>query len=190
MLQPKDRIPARRRCATTRARRPRPQPEPARAARVPAAGGRSLPLVALGLPRVLGRLCAALAGATLVFGCAAGAPALSQQVPASRAEITLSFAPVVRAAAPGVVNIYTRKEVPAAALNPFAADPFFRYFFEGLGRPAPRQQPENSLGSGVILRPDGLIVTNYHVIEAAEEIMVVTSDRREFQARVIGADEA
>ena len=110
-------------------------------------------------------------------------------MPASRAQIALSFAPVVREAAPAVVNIYTRKEVPRAALNPFAADPFFRYFFEGLGR-QPQRQPENSLGSGVILRADGLIVTNYHVIEDAEEIMVVTSDRREFRARVIGADEA
>jgi serine protease Do len=119
-----------------------------------------------------------------------GPAAAAQQVPQSRAEIALSFAPVVREAAPAVVNIYTRKDVPPAALNPFAADPFFRFFFEGPGRQrAPRPQ-ENSLGSGVIVRADGLIVTNYHVVEKANEIMVVTSDRREFRARVIGSDEA
>ena len=92
-----------------------------------------------------------LAAALVCLGPAAGA----QQVPHSRAEIALSFAPVVRRAAPAVVNIYTRKDVPQAALNPFAADPFFRYFFEGFGRLPPRQ-PENSLGSGVIVSADGL----------------------------------
>jgi serine protease Do len=116
--------------------------------------------------------------------------AAAQQVPQSQSEITLSFAPVVRQAAPAVVNIYTRKQVPQAALNPFASDPFFRYFFEGRGRWPPQRQAENSLGSGVIVRADGLIVTNYHVVEDAQEIMVVASDRREFQARVIGSDEA
>ena len=134
----------------------------------------------------------ALVVATLVTACSLGAgpTVTAQQVPGSRAEITLSFAPVVRQVAPAVVNIYTRKQVPRAALNPFAADPFFRYFFEELGQGELQRQPQNSLGSGVIVRADGLIVTNHHVVENADEIMVVTSDRREFRARVVGGDEA
>jgi Do/DeqQ family serine protease len=110
-------------------------------------------------------------------------------VPRSRAQITLSFAPVVRQAAPAVVNIYARKAARSPQ-NPFAADPFFRYFFEEFGRREQRRQPENSLGSGVIVEDDGLIVTNYHVVQDADEIMVVLSDRREFQARVVGGDQA
>ncbi len=132
--------------------------------------------------------------ASLVCACSLGAPrpepvVAAERVPASRAEITLSFAPVVRQAAPAVVNIFTRKQVSQTALNPFAADPFFRYFFQQFGQQELQRQPENSLGSGVIVRPDGLIVTNHHVVEDAEEIMVVTSDRREFRAHVIGGDE-
>ena len=53
-----------------------------------------------------------------------------------------------------------------------------------------QRQPQNSLGSGVIVRADGLIVTNHHVVENADQIMVVTSDRREFRARLVGGDEA
>jgi Do/DeqQ family serine protease len=133
---------------------------------------------------------AVVAGACLPGAAPPAAFGAAEQVPRSRAEITLSFAPVVRKAAPAVVNIYTQKQVPQAALNPFAADPFFRYFFQQFGGRELPTQPEKSLGSGVIVRADGLIVTNYHVVEDADEIMVVTADRREFRAHLVGGDQA
>ncbi len=125
----------------------------------------------------------------LLILLAAGLPlaALAQaenRVPASQAEITLSFAPVVRAVTPAVVNIYARRVVEERQ-SPFADDPFFSQFF---GHLQPRPRLQNSLGSGVILSPDGIVVSNYHVVGQATEIRVVLSDRREFDARVILAD--
>jgi len=107
------------------------------------------------------------------------------QVPTSAVDLKLSFAPVVRRSAPSVVNIYASKVV-AARPNPFASDPFFSDFFQNFGAPAP--QVQKSLGSGVILSPDGLVVSNYHVVGGATEIRVVLTDRREFDARVLLAD--
>lgn len=109
------------------------------------------------------------------------------RVPRTQSEISLGFAPLVRDAAPAVVNIYA-KIVRPGQRNPFAGDPFFEDFFRGFGRPQPRVQ--NSLGSGVILSEDGLVVSNYHVVGMATEIRVVLADRREFNATVLLADEA
>ncbi|MFZ5710859.1 MAG: trypsin-like peptidase domain-containing protein [Pseudomonadota bacterium] len=106
-------------------------------------------------------------------------------VPGTAAEIALSFAPVVRQAAPAVVNIYATQVVPQS-VSPFASDPFFSQFFGGADV-APRYQ--NSLGSGVILRGDGIVVSNYHVVGEAAAIRVVLSDRREFAGEVILADQ-
>jgi serine protease Do len=110
-------------------------------------------------------------------------------VPASRQQIHLSFAPVVRQVSPAVVNIYTRRVVRAAA-SPFAGDPFFSQFFGGMLPPGITQdRVQRSLGSGVIVGADGIVVTNHHVIKDADQITVVLADRREFAARVIGSDE-
>ena len=117
-------------------------------------------------------------------------PVLAEDVPSSREQIALSFAPVVRETSSAVVNIYTRKASRASDLDPFFADPFFQFFFEGLGRRRAPERQQNSLGSGVIIAADGLVVTNHHVIEDADEIMVVLNDRREFRAEVVGADAA
>jgi Do/DeqQ family serine protease len=114
------------------------------------------------------------------------APLSRAQVPVSQGQISLSFAPVVKTAAPAVVNIYTTTLVPTRR-NPFAGDPFFEQFFQSMATPARRQ---NSLGSGVIVSPDGLVISNNHVTQGADEIRVVLHDRREFAARVLLADEA
>ena len=109
------------------------------------------------------------------------------RVPQSRAEIALGFAPLVKQAGPAVVNIYAKRVVQVRQSSPFADDPFFRDFFEGFGTPRPEVQ--NSLGSGVILSAGGIMVTNHHVVEQATDIRVVLQDRREFDARILLADE-
>lgn len=123
----------------------------------------------------------------------AGAPesAAQRTVPDAREQVMLSFAPLVKQASPAVVNIFTRKEVAQRGpASPLFNDPFFRRFFgDTFDRVQPRQRQENSLGSGVIVRPDGLIVTNFHVIEGADTIRVVLSDRREFDAEILREDQ-
>jgi serine protease Do len=113
-------------------------------------------------------------------------PVSAQTVPQSREQVQLSFSPVVKQAAPAVVNIYTRKVVQS--VSPLFNDPFFRQFFGG-GLGVPKERVERSLGSGVIVRADGIVVTNNHVIRDSQEITVVLSDRREFEATVVGTDE-
>ncbi|HEY4136385.1 MAG TPA: DegQ family serine endoprotease [Alphaproteobacteria bacterium] len=121
--------------------------------------------------------------------CTGATQAQAPAVPQSREQVTLSFAPVVKRTASAVVNIYARTVVQARR-SPLLDDPFFRRFF-GDNAPggAPRERVQNSLGSGVIVDPSGLIVTNYHVIGTSGEITVVLPDRREFNAKVELADE-
>lgn len=124
----------------------------------------------------------------LAFALSLPGGALAEtRVPQSQAEIALGFAPLVEEAAPAVVNIYA-KIVREQQASPFSDDPFFDQFFRGLTQPQPRVQ--NSLGSGVILSAEGIVVSNYHVVGMATEIRVVTTDRREYDAKVILADEA
>jgi serine protease Do len=120
---------------------------------------------------------------------AAPAPAAETAIPESRAEVQLSFAPVVKAVAPAVVNIYTKRTVSKRIRSPFFNDPLFAPLFGGNAGPM-RQQVENSLGSGVIVEPDGLVVTNTHVIRGAEEITVVLADGREFDATLALEDDS
>jgi len=127
-----------------------------------------------------------------VFTVAAAAPAAGPSVPTD-AGVRSSFAPVVKLAAPSVVNIWSSRVVRNRgneSTNPFLQDPFFRQFFGNqFGHPAvPKEKRERSLGSGVVLSADGYILTNYHVVENGSDVKVSLSDRREFPARVVGTD--
>ena len=127
--------------------------------------------------------------AALTLSSTGLAPAQDRQVPASQEQMLLSFSPVVKRAAPAVVNIFTSKVVERR-VSPLFDDPFFKRFFGDLGPQQQRRQQQNSLGSGVIVDPTGLVVTNHHVIEGADEIRVVLADRREFAADVVLTDES
>ncbi len=130
--------------------------------------------------------------ATIFVVSAVSWPGAAQDrvVPESFDHVRLSYAPTVRATAPAVVNIYAQRTVRARPILPFMDDPFFGQFFDERLFGMPRERVQNSLGSGVVIQADGLIVTNHHVIENSDEITVALSDRREFDATVVGVDES
>jgi Do/DeqQ family serine protease len=129
--------------------------------------------------------------AALLFLGSLSLPAAAEEaVPQSKSEIDLTFAPLVKAAGPAVVNIYTRTVVKERQTSPFFDDPFFRQFFgDQFKFGQPKERVQGSLGSGVIVRADGLIVTNNHVIDGADQIRVVLNDKREFEAKIVAAEE-
>lgn len=111
-------------------------------------------------------------------------------VPTSQAQLQLSFAPVVRKATPAVVNIYAARVVQTR-IPPLFNDPIFRHFFGDTMPQAPgggMSRIQSSLGSGVIVRADGIVLTNFHVIKNAAEIKVVLMDGREFSATPVVKD--
>ena len=111
----------------------------------------------------------------------------ARRVPSSPTELRLSYAPVVQRAAPAVVNVYAAKTV--AVRNPLFDDPIFRRFFGVPGAPGRQGDPvQRSLGSGVLVDPAGLIVTNNHVIEGADQVKVSLADKREFEADMVLKD--
>jgi Do/DeqQ family serine protease len=133
------------------------------------------------------RLASAVVLAAAPLAAAAQDRGVERRVPSSANELRLSYAPVVQRAAPAVVNVYAAKMVTVR--NPLFDDPIFRRFF-GVpdGRGGPGEQVQRSLGSGVIVDPAGLVVTNNHVIEGADQVKVSLSDKREFEAEIVLKD--
>ena len=114
----------------------------------------------------------------------------SKEIPKSGTQIQLSFASLVKKTTPAVVNIYARKVVRDRSHPLLFDDPFFQRFFgDGFGLNLPRKRIQKSLGSGVIVRADGLVVTNKHVVQGADEINIVLSDRRELSASLVLTDD-
>jgi Do/DeqQ family serine protease len=130
----------------------------------------------------LRRLALAIA---LCLAAAAPAQTADKIVPQSAAELHMSFAPVVKTVRPAVVNVYASR-VDRAPRNPLFDDPIFRQFFGDAGQ---QSRVAQSLGSGVIVDPSGLVVTNFHVIEGMTDVKVALSDRREFPAKIVLRDQ-
>ncbi len=148
-------------------------------------------ILALGVAAILGGSIASLARASgttrvPIYETASTNPGVSGEA------VVSSFAPIVKRDQPAVVNISSSKVVrtQGGQLNgPMA--PFFQQFFGGqFSNPmqVPREELERSLGSGVIVSPDGYLLTNNHVVDGATEIQVTLSDKRELKATVIGTD--
>ena len=114
------------------------------------------------------------------------ASAQDRRVPTSPDEVRLSYAPVVQRVAPAVVNVYAAKTVTNR--NPLLEDPIFRRFFGMPGMGGPGEQVQRSLGSGVVVDASGLVVTNNHVIEGADQVKVSFADKREFEAEIVLKD--
>lgn len=125
-----------------------------------------------------------LANATL----SAPVPPAARQLPVSHAQVQLSFASVVKHVAPAVVNVYATT-ITRQSASPFFNDPLFGQLF-GRGSPFARTHPRESqsLGSGVIIDPKGIIITNSHVVNGATDVKVALQDGREYDVKVLVND--
>jgi serine protease Do len=150
----------------------------------------------LGLSLTLvGVLCLALAGVLYLgparspqFALAGGQGLQGSDIEALERQ-NQAFERIAEMVTPAIVNIRTTQIIKVQQ-SPFFSDPFFRQFFGDMfgGQGIPREQREHALGSGVIVSPEGYIVTNNHVIARASDVDVMLADKRTFKAKVIGAD--
>lgn len=154
----------------------------------------SVGLVAAGV--VVGSALTAMSGSSMLQALPHAAPPMvyaqgTANVPVSFAN---GFVPSVNRAAPAVVNVFSERVVRVTEqeqpnLPPFFNEPFFRRFFgDGMGQAPPRNYIERSLGSGVIVSPDGYILTNSHVVERAREVRVAMATGRELDVKIVGVD--
>jgi len=160
---------------------------------------RSVALVSLAAAVVLGGALAWMIGSNSHTVLGAGSPVtlrIAGNAPAGPVNFSEGFSAVVEPLLPAVVNISTSKVVKSerGGENPFFNDPFFRQFFGnpfgdgGGGQQQPKEQREHSLGSGVIVNPDGYILTNNHVVDGASDVQVTLSDKRQLKAKIVGTD--
>jgi serine protease Do len=156
---------------------------------------RSVALVSLAAALVIGGGLAWLIASSGHTVLGAGSPVtlrIAGNAAAGPVNLNEGFAPMLEPLLPAVVNISTSKVVKSQrGENPFSNDPFFRQFFGnpfGDGDQQPREQREHSLGSGVIVNPDGYILTNNHVVDGASDVQVTLSDKRQLKAKIVGTD--
>lgn len=120
----------------------------------------------------------------------ANPPATLKLADANETASKSSYAPMLKAVLPSVVNISSSKVVkaPMDGMEQLQMDPLFRQFFGNGGMEVPKDRKEKALGSGVIVSPEGYILTNNHVVDGATDVKVMLSDKRELQARIVGTD--
>ena len=145
--------------------------------------------------QVLHAAIAAVFASGLLAGCSSSAAgtALAATAPAAAVQTAPGvrapdFSQLVEQAGPAVVNISVTEKVPTAQSQPFDKDDPMYEFFRRFQIPLPKQAPRHGVGSGFIVSPDGYILTNAHVVDGAKEVDVKLTDRREFVAKVVGAD--
>jgi serine protease DegQ len=125
-------------------------------------------------------------GLTCLF--VAAAPATAQSSKAAHPQTKFSYAPMLKRVMPAVVNIAVVGQVPLAD-SPLLDDPLFRRRFQDGAGELPQSVPQQSAGSGVIVdAARGYVVTNHHVVDSSDEIIVTLSDRRRFNAQLVGSD--
>jgi Do/DeqQ family serine protease len=126
-----------------------------------------------------------IAAVAMALGIAGVQAQTQRVVPDSKAQVQLSFAPVVRQTVGAVVNVYAKRN---DRRQNAAIEDYFRRFFGDNAPGVPRGRSQSSLGSGVIVDPSGLVITNNHVIENMNEVKVALADRREFEADILLRD--